>query len=142
MRTGMRSASPDPIRDIMCQGVFLARTISNGYKRQCKGYLFSYGQGHSRKDVEGMITERDVEHIGMLADIAILREELEEFTASFNKILEYFDILDQVTGDETDEGLSVNVFRKDEVVPSLAQKEVLSNAKETEDGFFRAPRVM
>jgi aspartyl-tRNA(Asn)/glutamyl-tRNA(Gln) amidotransferase subunit C len=89
-----------------------------------------------------MITERDVEHIGMLADIAILREELEEFTASFNRILEYFDILDQVTGNEKDEGIAVNVFREDEVVPSLPPEDVLSNAKETEDGFFRAPRVM
>ena len=89
-----------------------------------------------------MITEKDVEHIGMLADIAILREELGEFTASFNRILEYFDILDQVTGDETDEGVAFNVLREDEVVPSLSPQDVLSNAKETEDGFFRAPRVM
>ncbi|MCQ8894210.1 MAG: Asp-tRNA(Asn)/Glu-tRNA(Gln) amidotransferase subunit GatC [Methanolinea sp.] len=89
-----------------------------------------------------MITERDVEHIGTLADIAILREELEEFTTSFNKILEYFDILDQVRGEGTGEEGAANVFREDEVITSLSQDEVLSNAGETEDGFFRAPRVM
>jgi len=89
-----------------------------------------------------MITERDVEHIGMLADIAILREELEGFTASFNRILEYFDILDQVTGAGEGEERSFNVFREDEVEPSLSRDDVLSNTLETEDGFFRAPRVM
>ncbi len=89
-----------------------------------------------------MITERDVEHIGMLADIAILRDELEEFTTSFNRILEYFDILDLVTGDGENEETSFNVFREDDVAPSLSQDEALSNAKDTEEGFFRAPRVM
>lgn len=89
-----------------------------------------------------MITERDVEHIGMLADIAILRDELEEFTVSFNRILEYFDILDQVSSKGENEEPLFNVFREDEVAPSLSQKEALSNAKDTEEGFFRAPRVM
>jgi len=89
-----------------------------------------------------MITERDVEHIGMLADIAILRDELEEFTTSFNRILEYFDILDQVTGDGENEEAMFNVFREDEAAPSLSREETLSNAKDTEEGFFRAPRVM
>lgn len=90
-----------------------------------------------------MVTERDVEYIGMLADIAIAREELAEFTVSFNRILEYFDILDKVTVEE-DGGDSaiVNVFREDDVIPSLSPEEALSNAGETEDGFFRAPRVM
>ena len=29
------------------------------------------------------------------ADIGIIKEELDEFTVQFNKILDYFDILDQ-----------------------------------------------
>ena len=89
-----------------------------------------------------MIEEKDVEHIAMLGDIGITKEELPEFTGQFNEILDYFDILDQVeeTGDSEHE--LANVFREDEIEPSLPQDEVLANTRDAEDGFFRAPRVM
>ena len=89
-----------------------------------------------------MVSENDVEHIAELADIGISREELAEFTGQFNEILDYFDILDQVEAAVAWEQDLANIFREDEVEPSLTQEEVLSNARETEDGFFRAPRVM
>jgi aspartyl-tRNA(Asn)/glutamyl-tRNA(Gln) amidotransferase subunit C len=89
-----------------------------------------------------MVSENDVEHIAELADIGISRDELAEFTGQFNEILKYFDILDQVeTGGPWEQELA-NIFREDEIEPSLSQEEVLANARETEDGFFRAPRVM
>ncbi|HUU74664.1 MAG TPA: Asp-tRNA(Asn)/Glu-tRNA(Gln) amidotransferase subunit GatC [Methanoregulaceae archaeon] len=89
-----------------------------------------------------MISERDVKHIAELADIGISGEELDEFTVQFNDILDYFDILDQVEAEATKETDLYNVFREDVVTPSLPQEEVLCNAGEKEDGFFRAPRVM
>lgn len=89
-----------------------------------------------------MVSEHDVEHIAELADIGISREELAEFTGQFNEILDYFDILDQVEAAVAFDQDLANVFREDEIEPSLSQEEVLSNARETEDGFFRAPRVM
>jgi aspartyl-tRNA(Asn)/glutamyl-tRNA(Gln) amidotransferase subunit C len=89
-----------------------------------------------------MVSENDVEHIAELADIGISREELAEFTGQFNEILDYFDILDQVEAAVAWEQDLANIFREDEIEPSLTQEEVLSNARETEDGFFRAPRVM
>lgn len=89
-----------------------------------------------------MVSENDVEHIAELADIGISREELAEFTGQFNEILDYFDILDQVEAAVAWEQDLANIFREDDIEPSLTQEEVLSNARETEDGFFRAPRVM
>jgi len=89
-----------------------------------------------------MITERDTEHIGQLADIAIHREELALFTSRFNEILEYFDILDTVEAVKEGEERSYNILREDEVVPSLSQEEALANTTGPEEGFFRAPRVM
>jgi aspartyl-tRNA(Asn)/glutamyl-tRNA(Gln) amidotransferase subunit C len=89
-----------------------------------------------------MVSENDVEHIAELADIGISRDELAEFTGQFNEILKYFDILDQVETGEPWEQELANIFREDEIEPSLSQEEVLANARETEDGFFRAPRVM
>lgn len=89
-----------------------------------------------------MVSENDVEHIAELADIGISREDVAEFTGQFNEILDYFDILDQVEAAVAWEQDLANIFREDEIEPSLTQEEVLSNARETEDGFFRAPRVM
>jgi aspartyl-tRNA(Asn)/glutamyl-tRNA(Gln) amidotransferase subunit C len=89
-----------------------------------------------------MIEESDVEHVAILADIGITKEELPEFTGQFNEILDYFDILDQVEGTGAFEHERANVFREDEIEPSLPQDEVLANTRDAEDGFFRAPRVM
>jgi aspartyl-tRNA(Asn)/glutamyl-tRNA(Gln) amidotransferase subunit C len=89
-----------------------------------------------------MITERDVEHIAQLADIAISREELEQFTPQFNQILDYFDLLDQVEGTSEAQHDQFNVFREDIVEPSLPGDEVLAIAPDSEDGFIKAPRVM
>ncbi len=89
-----------------------------------------------------MIEEKDVEHIAELADIGMEKSELAEFTVQFNQILNYFGVLDQVRTAASSESLEYNIFRDDEPAGSLSQEEVLANAKEKEDGFFRAPRVM
>jgi len=89
-----------------------------------------------------MIEEKDIEHIAELADIGMEKTELAEFTAQFNEILDYFDLLDQVRGETTADADRYNIFRDDDPAGSLSQAEVLSNTKETEEGFFRAPRVM
>jgi len=89
-----------------------------------------------------MVFERDVEHIAGLADIGIVKEELDEFTIQFNRILDYFNILDTVEGDCVYEQDRYNVLREDVISPSLSQEDALKNAGETEDGFFKAPRVM
>jgi aspartyl-tRNA(Asn)/glutamyl-tRNA(Gln) amidotransferase subunit C len=89
-----------------------------------------------------MVTERDVEHIAELADIGIRKEELGPFTGQFNAILDYFDILDQVPAGPVVAHEIHNVLREDEVAPSLTVQEVLANAGEHEEEFFKAPRVM
>jgi len=89
-----------------------------------------------------MVSENDVQHIAELSDVDISREELGTFTHQFNKILEYFDTLDRVSGSGPFTHELYNVFREDEVEPSLPQEEILKNAPATEDGFIRAPRVM
>jgi aspartyl-tRNA(Asn)/glutamyl-tRNA(Gln) amidotransferase subunit C len=89
-----------------------------------------------------MVTEREIEHISELADIGLNKEELGAFTDQFNVILEYFDILDQVPACPVASPEIHTILREDEFTPSLAVPEVLSNAAENEDGFFKAPRVM
>ena len=89
-----------------------------------------------------MATEPEVNHIAELADVGINPEELGTFTHQFNAILEYFDVLDRVSGDTAVTCDRYNVMREDLVEPSLPQEEVLRNAAAQEDGFIKAPRVM
>jgi aspartyl-tRNA(Asn)/glutamyl-tRNA(Gln) amidotransferase subunit C len=89
-----------------------------------------------------MVSENDVLHIAELADIGISSDEIGRFTEQFNAILAYFDILDTlgIAGDL--ERPLVNIFREDEVTPSLTQEEALRNTHSPEDGYVRAPRVV
>ena len=89
-----------------------------------------------------MVTEKDVEHIGELADIGINAAELATFTGQFNAIVEYFDVLDSVHGEGVVTRDLYNILREDEVSPSLSHEEVTRNAGAQEDGFIKAPRVM
>lgn len=89
-----------------------------------------------------MATEQEVRHIAELADVGINPEDLGTFTHQFNAILDYFDVLDRVSGDTAVTRDLYNVMRDDIVKPSLPQKDVLANAPAQEDGFIKAPRVM
>ncbi len=86
------------------------------------------------------VDSEEVRHVAELARVDLADEEVEEFAAQFADILAYFDALDEVPEIEADEDL-VNVMRPDEVREGLSQEEALSNATETEDGYFKGPRV-
>lgn len=92
-----------------------------------------------------MISDEDILHVARLARIELKDEEVEEFKTQFQKILEYFEILDEV--DETLEpAFHVsdihNVFRDDVPEEPMSQEDVLSNAPRREKGYFRAPRIV
>jgi aspartyl-tRNA(Asn)/glutamyl-tRNA(Gln) amidotransferase subunit C len=82
----------------------------------------------------------EVEHVADLARIHLDGEERAEFAAQFADILEAFEALDEVPEVEREADL-VNVMRPDETRECLSQEEALQNAAETEDGFFKGPRV-
>ena len=89
---------------------------------------------------ETPVDAAEVEHVAELARVDLDTEEVDAFAAQFAEILDYFDALDEVPEVDTDEEL-VNVMRADEVEESLDQAAALQNADETEDGFFKGPRV-
>ena len=82
----------------------------------------------------------EVRHVAELARVDLDDEEVESFAAQFGDILEYFDALDEVPEVDAEADL-VNVMRPDEEHECLSQEEALANAPETEDGFFKGPRV-
>ncbi|OKY78599.1 MAG: Asp-tRNAAsn/Glu-tRNAGln amidotransferase C subunit, GatC [Candidatus Methanohalarchaeum thermophilum] len=91
------------------------------------------------------ITEEDVKHIANLAKIDLDEVEIKKFKKQFNDILDYFNKIDEAETEgvePTYHGLNLkNVTREDEVKDELSQKEALENANESEDGFFKSPRV-
>lgn len=91
--------------------------------------------------MEERIDADDVEHVAQLARVSVTDEEAEGFVDEFNDVLEYFETLDDVPDDVEAEDDYDNVMRADEPRPSLSQDEVLSNADETEDGYFVGPSV-
>jgi aspartyl-tRNA(Asn)/glutamyl-tRNA(Gln) amidotransferase subunit C len=81
-----------------------------------------------------------VRHVASLARVDLDEDEIAEFAAQFEEILESFAVLDDVPVVESEDQLE-NVMRPDEISEGLSQEEALANAPETEDGMFIGPRV-
>ena len=89
---------------------------------------------------EPAVTDEQVRQVADLARVDLTDEEVEEFAEQFEAVLADFETLDEVPEVESEPDL-VNVMRADEVEEGLTQEEALSNAAETEDGYFKGPRV-
>jgi len=86
------------------------------------------------------VDDEEVRHVASLARIDLDDGEVERFTEQFGDILEYFEALDAVPDVDREAELA-NVMRPDEVREGLTQAEALQNAPETEDGYFKGPKV-
>jgi len=89
---------------------------------------------------ESAVDPDEVEHVAELARVNLDPDERERFTEQFADILSSFETLDEVPEVEPETELT-NVMRPDEIETSLDQDEALENAPESEDGFFKGPRV-
>ena len=96
-----------------------------------------------------MITRKDLEHIGWLARLELGEKDAEKYTPKLNSVLDYFNELDEVDTEGVEPTYHVlplsNVFREDEAGEEgcfLTQDEALSNAPKSQEGFFKAPRMM
>ena len=86
------------------------------------------------------VPPEDVRHVADLARVDLDDEEVERFAAQFAAVLDRFEALDEVPAVESEPDL-VNVMRPDEERECLSREEALRNAPETEDGYFKGPRV-
>lgn len=93
-----------------------------------------------------MITKKDVEHVALLARLEFDEEKKELFTEQLNNILDHISMLNKVNTDHVPPTYHVlpqkNVWREDEVRPSLSREEALANAPEQENGCFKVPKVI
>ncbi len=92
------------------------------------------------------ITRADVEHVAMLARLALTDEEMDQLTGELRAIVDYaaeVSALDTADVRPTAHPLPlVNVFRPDDPKPGLDRDEVLAEAPAAEDGQFRVPRIL
>ena len=88
----------------------------------------------------------DIEKVARLARLELSEEEKVTFGSQLEQILTYMEQLNRLdtSGVEpTSHAIPVyNVFREDEVKPSLPQEEVLAIAPDEEDGHFKVPRII
>ena len=88
----------------------------------------------------------DIEKVAKLARLELSEEERETFGNQMEQILTYMEQLNRLdtTGVEpASHAVPIyNVFREDEVKPSIVQEEVLAIAPDEEDRHFKVPRII
>lgn len=92
------------------------------------------------------ITKEEIQNLGHLSRLEISDQMMETTEKALNDILDYVAELETLDL----EGVQpmahavqlTNVLRKDEVKPSLEHEQALRNAPESEDGYFKVPRVV
>ena len=92
------------------------------------------------------VTRKDVEHIAELARLKFADSELDSYTDQLNEILNYMEKLNELDTEKV-EPLSHpvegnNVFRADEVRPSIPTEEALKNAPQKDEQFFHVPKII
>jgi aspartyl-tRNA(Asn)/glutamyl-tRNA(Gln) amidotransferase subunit C len=94
------------------------------------------------------ITRDDVAHLAGLARIALSEEELDRLAPELSKIVESVATVSQaLEGREDVEPMShptpiTNVFREDDVRPTLSPEDVLAMAPASEEQRFLVPKIL
>lgn len=96
------------------------------------------------------VTRQEILRIAELAKLRFEQEELEAFTAQFQRILGYIEKLREVPIEGVEDAAHVpasgdsagHMLREDRVTPSLAVGEALGNAPDSGRGHFKVPKVI
>ena len=87
-----------------------------------------------------VITNDQFQHIAKLSRLEIKPEE-NFIKDQLSQAAEYVDVLKELNTDTIKPTFQVNhktnVFRDDVILPSLSQKDALSQAKDTSNGYFK-----
>lgn len=94
----------------------------------------------------GRISRDDVAHLARLARLAVTDDELDVFAGQLDVILGSVARVAEVAAADippTSHAVPMtNVYRADEVRPSLPREAVLAGAPDVEDDKFRVPRIL
>ena len=92
-----------------------------------------------------MITVKDVEHVAKLARLELTEEEKEKYAGQLGDVLKYVEQMNEVdTSNVVPMAHAmdfVNVMREDAVKYEQTKEELMANAPDEEDGFFKVPKI-
>jgi len=92
------------------------------------------------------ISREEVEKVSLLGRLTLSQAELEKMTSQLSSILDYMDLLGEVDTEGVEPMAHAqelaNVFRPDEVRPSLPREAALANAPNRDDECYRVPAVL
>jgi len=92
------------------------------------------------------ISKDEVAKVAKLSRLALSDTELATYTQQLGGILDYVEKLKSVDTSNVEPMISAaasaNVFRADEVRPSLKREDALASAPHHDDEFFRVPPVI
>ncbi len=92
------------------------------------------------------LSRDEVLHIALLARLGLTETEVDRLSEQLSNILESFEVLQQVDTSgvpPTAQSITLqNVVRDDKVARSLPQSQVLANAPQEEENFFKVRPVL
>lgn len=92
------------------------------------------------------VSKEDLEMVAVLSRLEVPGQDKEKHLRQLDSFLQYVDNLLKVDTDQVEPLAHVlpihNVFREDEVRPSLDRELALSNAPLKEDGYFKVPKIL
>lgn len=92
------------------------------------------------------LSEEAVRHVATLSRLQLSDAEVKHYTEQLAKILEHVEQLKKVDTANVEPMITAtltgNVFRPDEVRPSLAREDALHSAPDHDDEYFRVPQVI
>ena len=92
------------------------------------------------------LSHEEVQHIALLARLGLSKDEIEKFKLQLSDILENFQILEQVDTSNllpTAQSISLqNVLRQDEAEASYPVEDILANAPQQNDNYFKTRAIL
>ncbi len=89
---------------------------------------------------------KEIEYIANLSRIALTDEEKKTFKKQLANILDYIKKLNELDTDTVELMAYAtdlkNVFRKEELTPSLSRQKILNLSPSNVNGFFKVPKVI
>lgn len=92
------------------------------------------------------LSRNEVSHIAELAKLGITEQEIELFGEQLSEILDYFEMLNRLDTEAippTAQAVDMrNVTRRDEVRTSMTPEQVLANAPQRQEDYFKVKPIL
>ena len=91
-------------------------------------------------------TREDILKVAEIAHLSLGEDEVEMFTKDLEQMVDFAKALDEIDMSDSDEEVEepaiYNIFRKDEIQPSMAKEDLLANAPQEKNGCFFVPQIV